>query len=423
MEQVSTPMTERLRNYLCFSHDVTGDALNVQPGFSVYDLLQSSKAKSEPDSDSMTFETSVLTPDQKIPSADAESSGSGEVDHLRRRGRPRSEDIELLQNVGKRARSLIQCKFCFREFPREKSLQAHIRVHTGERPFMCDYPGCGRRFTQSGQLNTHQRLHTGEKPFTCSTAGCSSRFTHANRQCSLHPKSALQRVPPEECMPCPKILNEASPDVREWFQRFYRHRMERTPAKGGRKLPAKEQCETPTRSSVMDGGRLSRLKRGLAPLMQQHKMFPEPLSLVVRRSPRRPAPARPAAGGWDSDENTPVRQSPRREEARRRYQALLAGSPVRNPKKRWFIQCLKDQMSGRLSLSPAKTPASATGSPAAHVPTITQRRLNLDAVDEPPPRPSVIRAGASRMVGAMALVELSNTHCWVATKTEPGVEK
>lgn len=129
-QQVTAPMTERLRNYLCFSHDVTGDSLNVQPGFSVYDLLQSSKAKSEPESDMITLESKISTPDQKIPVGNGGSSS--EVDHLRRRGRPRSEDIELLQNVGKRARSLIQCKFCFREFPREKSLQAHIRVHTGQ---------------------------------------------------------------------------------------------------------------------------------------------------------------------------------------------------------------------------------------------------------------------------------------------------
>ena len=88
-----------------------------------------------------------------------------------KRGRPRAEIINHLIIKGSSSHSSIRCDICNRVFPREKSLQAHKRIHTGEKPYICDYPLCGKAFTQSGQLKTHQRLHTGEKPFICTVSG------------------------------------------------------------------------------------------------------------------------------------------------------------------------------------------------------------------------------------------------------------
>ncbi|NXX74571.1 ZN367 protein, partial [Urocolius indicus] len=110
-----------------------------------------------------------------------------------RRGRPRADTVRDLISEGEHSSSRIRCNICNRVFPREKSLQAHKRTHTGERPYLCDYPDCGKAFVQSGQLKTHQRLHTGEKPFVCSENGCLSRFTHANRHCPKHPYARLRR--------------------------------------------------------------------------------------------------------------------------------------------------------------------------------------------------------------------------------------
>lgn len=49
-----------------------------------------------------------------------------------RRGRPRADTVRELINEGETSSSRIRCNICNRVFPREKSLQAHKRTHTGE---------------------------------------------------------------------------------------------------------------------------------------------------------------------------------------------------------------------------------------------------------------------------------------------------
>ncbi|KAM6954054.1 uncharacterized protein FYW47_013004 [Aplochiton taeniatus] len=64
------------------------------------------------------------------------------------------------------------CNYCGKSFTSPRSLETHVRVHTGERPYSCAQ--CGKRFTQSGHLKTHQSVHTGERPFACEH--CGKRF-------------------------------------------------------------------------------------------------------------------------------------------------------------------------------------------------------------------------------------------------------
>ena len=51
----------------------------------------------------------------------------------------------------------FECLYCKKRFALAQYLKDHYHVHTGAKPYKCDFPGCGQGFSQTGKLSQHKK--------------------------------------------------------------------------------------------------------------------------------------------------------------------------------------------------------------------------------------------------------------------------
>ncbi|XP_072308013.1 uncharacterized protein [Eucyclogobius newberryi] len=107
-------------------------------------------------------------------------------------------------------RKTHQCSLCNKRFARNRNLQIHLRLHSGERPHSCSF--CNKTFAQIGALNYHLVTHTGQIPLSCPVCKKGFRISsHLKAHMTTHTGEK-----PYSCSFCKKAFSQKAHLTVHW---------------------------------------------------------------------------------------------------------------------------------------------------------------------------------------------------------------
>lgn len=84
------------------------------------------------------------------------------------------------------ANGYYYCNKCPKRCKTLGNFNLHLRIHDDVKPFEC--PTCQATYQHSSTLVTHMRVHTGDRPYICGFQNCPKAYKH--RSCLIEHRAA-----------------------------------------------------------------------------------------------------------------------------------------------------------------------------------------------------------------------------------------